>query len=324
MEYKNIEKIIECHINKSEKEAVKILHSIGRVCAKNIFAQIDIPNFSKSKYDGYIIHRIDYKNWMKCNQLQLPIIDKIGAGHSISRSFNPGTTYHIMTGAELPIDAKYVVPFEMLDGIENNRIIINGIPGMADTVIPKGSKIKRGQLILEEGTMIERQNIFKIADQGFEYIDVYKKPMVSIISTGDEVIEIGMPYERGKIYNSTSYAIAADVILSGGQLHAIDHVEDNLHSIIQTIQHCLSRSNIIITTGGLGDGKYDYTKDIHKHMDTNIVYKIMDRPPRIIISKIDDKWIINCSGTPNATFFSLDYVIKPIINRMLGHSKKVE
>lgn len=314
-----IYKQIKNHIELCQIEQVSALEAIGRVNAERIEACIDIPNFHKAKYDGFAIHILDY-NKIKCNHksIHLKIIGSLGAGHYINKELLPGNTINIMTGAEIPKDTAYVVPFEMADIIDKEEAVINKINPILNTIGVKGEKYKKGQLLLDKNKIIDRDKIFDVTNQGYEYINVYKKPRVAILSTGDEISKIGSPYIRGNVYNSTSYAIAADIINNGGEVVILDHLLDNIGDIVQHIQRCSQESDIVITTGGIAKGKYDYTKLIHNIIPTNILYMESDRAPRIIVSKLQDKWIINLSGSPRATFISLDYVVIPILKTMLG------
>lgn len=313
--YKHIKDYIElCQI-----EQVSALEAIGRVSAKNIKACIDIPNFHKAKYDGFAISFIDYEK-LKVNHksIKLKLIGNLGAGHYTNKELLPGTTINIMTGAEIPESTAYIVPFELVKVIDKETINIYKINKRLKTIDFRGEKYKKGQVVLEKNKIIDRENIFNVTNQGYKQISVYKKPRVAIISTGDEISKIGTTYKRGTVYNSTSYAIAADVINNGGEVIILDHLFDNIGDIVQHIEKYCQKADIIITTGGIAKGKYDYTKFIHNYIPTNIIYMDIEKAPRIIISKFQNKWIINLSGTPRATFISLDYAVIPLLKSMLG------
>lgn len=317
MDHHKIINSIENNIQLCNIEKVEALKAIGRINAKMIRASMDIPNFSKSIYDGFAIHEEDYYSLSKNDTLTLEMLGGIGAGHFVNQPVQPGTTFYIMTGAEIPKDTKYIVPHERVK-IFGNKIMIKQINPQLKTISYQGEQWKKGEVVARENQTIDRKTIFDITNQGYQYIDVYKVPKVVIISTGDEVKTVGSAWERGTIYNSTSYAIAADIIEYKGEVIAIDHVEDHLINIVKIINKWLDHADIIITTGGMADGKYDYTKDLHKHFPTKIIYAEIKKNPRIIISKLGGKWIINLSGSPRATFASLDHVIIPLLKKMMG------
>jgi molybdopterin molybdotransferase len=320
-----IYKYIKNHIELCQVEKVSALEAIGRVSAERLEACIDIPNSNKAKYDGFAIHLMDYEKInYNHNSTQLKIIGSLGAGHCIQKELLPGTTINIMTGAEVPNNTAYVVPSEFANVISQEEVIIKKINPILDTIDFKGENCKKGQLVLDKNKIIDRNTIFDITNQGFKYIKVYKKPRVVILSTGDEISKIGTPYKRGIVYNSTSYAIAADIINHGGEVIIIDHLLDNIDEIVKGVEKFCKEADMVITTGGIAKGKFDYTKFIHKYIPTNILFMERDKPPRIIVSKLQDKWIINLSGSPRATFVSLEHVVIPILKTMLGILNKGE
>lgn len=317
MDRKKIQDLINKNIKLTGTETVDILKSIGKVNALDIYAKIDIPNYTKAKYDGFALTKRDCDKLRKNRIINLKLTGDVGAGHIAKKTLLSGTTIYLMTGAEVPPEAYYIVPCEMAE-IQNQMVHMKDINLGLKTIAHKGEVFKKGAIIIKQNTLIDRKEIFDITNQGYDRLKVYKSPKISIISTGDEVKKVGQTPLKGEIFNSTSYAIAADVMKSGGEILGIDHSQDNLESIIEKINQYYEKSDIIITTGGIGSGKYDYTKLIHNHLSTKIIYSELDKAPRIVISKLSDTWIINLSGSPRATFISLDLVVNPIILGMMG------
>ena len=206
-----------CHVLSSIK--VDLIDALGMVLDEEIIAQFDIPTLPNSAMDGYAALSSDLATASKDNPTELAVISSVAAGELPAAAVSTGNAIRIMTGAPIPYGADVVIPFERTDEhirIKTNAtdkfigIQVKGIPG--ENIRPAGEDINRGQIVLTPGTVMRPPELGVAASLGRRRVLVHRRPIVSIISTGDEIIEPGEEHQPGKIFNSNAYSVAAQVI----------------------------------------------------------------------------------------------------------------
>jgi molybdopterin molybdotransferase len=259
-----LEKILS-HIERLEEEERPLLECLGQVLSRDIYSPLDIPPYDNSAMDGYAIRIEDVADY-----LSPEVIGEAAAGSFPTRKVEPGKAIRIMTGAPIPHGANAIVPFEDTDEREQvhkkpSRITIKGKVERGANIRRKGEDIQKGMLILERERVMHPPEIGVLASLGLSQALVVRRPVVSIIATGDELIEAGQPLSLGKIYDANTYTIAAQVRCYGGIPKVLGIGRDLPSSLNQKIDEGISGSDMLITSGGVSVGDYDIAKDILAH-----------------------------------------------------------
>lgn len=228
--------------------------ALGRVLATPIHADRDLPPFHRSTRDGYAVQvaAISTGNW-------LPVTGTLRAGERApSTSLQPGTAIEIMTGAPVPQDADAVVMIEHVD-FEGRRIrLASGRKLTAGShIVPAGSEARCGDLVLAAGTRLKANHIAALAAIGAAAVDVFTRPRVAILATGDELVGIDASPKAHQIRNSNSASLAAQVTLAGGEPVRLGIARDNLDDLRSWIGTAQQSADLLLLSGGVSAGKYD-------------------------------------------------------------------
>lgn len=307
-------------------EMVGLMESIDRFLAEDIFATHPIPAFDKSLYDGYAIRAEDTIGASKESPVVFDVIGKIGAGSIFSEEVRPFQAVRIMTGAEIPATCNAVVMLEDVkeytkDGL--HKIKISQQLSKGHHVFAKGSEIKEGSCIAKKGTQITPGIIGLLATFGIHQIKVTKKPVIGVIATGSELLELNQTLERGKIYNSNAYMLLAQVEKAGGEPIYLGKLEDDLPKSVEVIKQSLEKVDILLTTGGVSVGDYDYLPAVYKELGAEVLFnKIAMRPGSVTtVAKLGEKYLFGLSGNPSASFIGFEFFVRPLIQKRLGNRK---
>ncbi len=252
------------------KEEVPILDSLGQVIAEDVYSSINIPPLDNSAMDGYAVKSSDTQGASIDSPKLLRVIDTVAAGSIPEKSVTPGTAVRIMTGAPVPEGADTVVRFEDTDEeqrrqtFEGQTITEIGILYEAEVGLNiryAGEDIKKGSTVLVEGTVIRPAEVGVLASLGREKVTVISRPVVAVLATGNELVEVGRPLSAGKIYNSNSYSVAALIKRYGGVPRILGIALDTEDSLVAAIRRGLD-ADMLITSGGVSLGDYDVVKDV--------------------------------------------------------------
>ena len=264
-----LEKILN-QVSTLEEERIPILDSPGQVLAEDISSDINIPPLDNAAMDGYAVQPQDTIGASAESPRLLQVIDTVIAGSISKREVKPGTAIRIMTGAPVPKGADSVVPFEDTDETQrresSNKPTITDI-GILCKVIPglnirrAGEDITSGAKALSKGTVIRPAEVGVLASLGKGKVTVFRRPVVAILATGNEVVDIEQPLPAGKIYNSNTYSVSALVRRYGGIPKILGIAQDNEDSLVAKLRQGLV-ADMLITTGGVSKGDYDIVKDV--------------------------------------------------------------
>ncbi len=258
------------HVLKPEDKPV--LEAIGQVLAEDIVSRFDIPPLDNSAMDGYAVKAPDLKGASPESPVLLTVIGSVAAGHLPDKAVVAGTAIRIMTGAPVPEGADAVVPFEETDevarrasGAELSEIAVNTEVETGSDIRLAAQDVCKGELVLARGALLRPAEIGVLASLGYQTVKVVRRPVVAILSTGDELLEPGSRHDPGKIYDSNSYGVAAGVLRYGGIPKLLGIARDNLDSMNAKLREGLE-SDILITSAGVSKGDYYMVKDfLAKH-----------------------------------------------------------
>jgi molybdopterin molybdotransferase len=299
-------------------EEAGILESLGRVFAENICSESDIPAFDYSAMDGYAVRSSDTYGATEDNAKKLKVVGEFRAGGDTSAKAGPGEAVKIMTGALIPEGADSVVMVEKTKEEGGTVEVFEGVE-KGKNIRLAGEDIKTGDLVLEKGRLIGPPHIGMLASLGISTINVTKRPRVAILSTGDEVISIEEDMKPGKVRNSNAYSLYSQIIESGGIPVSKEIAKDSRESLKVSLESCLD-CDIIVTSGGVSMGEYDYVKDVMNDLGMEEKFwKVAMRPGKPnLFGTIQGKPFFGLPGNPVSTMIGFEVFVRPTIMKMLG------
>jgi molybdopterin molybdotransferase len=309
-EAENILNRIAC---RPEVEEISLPDSPGRVLAQDIVSRINMPPFDKSAMDGYAFRSNDDAKKFK-------IVEVIAAGVVPREKIDKGECAKIMTGAMVPEGADRVVQVEVTE--EKDGYMYFTAEDKNINICCRGEDVKIGDLVLKAGHLIRPAEVGIIASMGLAKINVYKKPMVGIITTGSEIREPGSELERGQIYNSNTYSIGAQVLQTGALVTYGGIVGDDAADIKQKIGKLLTECQMVLISGGVSMGDYDFVPRILKELGVRLHFdKVAIQPGKpTVFGTRGEALVFGMPGNPVSTFTVFEVFVKPILFRMMGHA----
>ena len=325
-----LEKVLE-HIDILEAEESPILGCLGQVLAEDIFSNINIPPLDNSAMDGYAVRSADTRGASRQSPRILRVIDTVVAG-AISRfEVEPGTAIRIMTGAAIPEGADGVVRFEDTDESERQGIpaeigVLEEIEAGRD-IRPAGEDIAAGSLVLSKGMTIRAAEVGVLASLGRSKVMVIRRPLVAILATGDEIVDVAQPLPEGKIYNSNSYSVAALVQHYGGIPKILGIASDDEHSLMGKLR--LGRdADMVITSGGVSLGDYDVVREVLAKEGEIVFWRVREKPGKPLVfgvikgrSKaggVSSIPFLGLAGNPVSAMVNFELFARPAILKMMG------
>ncbi|MCX0378429.1 molybdopterin molybdotransferase MoeA [Clostridium perfringens] len=315
-------------LNKNTKalksEVVSIKDSLKRVLYGDIKSKINNPPFNKSVFDGYAFKSEDSKGTSKENPIELKIVDEIFAGDFSEREIKSGEAVRIMTGAPIPLGADCVLKQEET---ERHGDLVKIFKEMKENqnISFMGEDIKIGETLIKKGKRLDYADLGIMASSGISQVTVYKKPKVSIISTGDEVCDINSTLKPGKIYDSNLYSLSGRIEELGYHVLSMEHVGDNILKIGEAIEKAFEKSDIVFTTGGASVGEKDLMQKVAESIGfEKLFWKIKIKPgSAVVCSKREEKILISLSGNPNAALTTFELLGKPVLKKLEGEEENI-
>lgn len=309
--------IMDQKVTPLQSETVPLIESVGRVCCESIYSTINNPPFDKSAMDGYAVRVEDLNEVPK----QLDVIATVFAGTNCEEEVVSGTAIKIMTGAKIPKGANAVVKMEDTT-CESQTVTILKIVSPQQFICPMGEDIQVGTLLVEAKKTLNYADVGILASAGIHEVQVYKKPKVAFISTGDEVMDVNQPLKEAKIYNSNRYALIARLKEMGYDVTYIHHEVDSEIEIANRLREAAKISDLILTTGGASVGDKDLIKEAIEQLGgEKLFWKILIKPGSAMLASFyEGKPIISLSGNPTAALTTFELVVKPTLQKLSGQA----
>lgn len=316
-----VEKIME-HQLTGITEFVSIDESFGRFLSEDLTATSDVPHFDRAPYDGFAVRSIDTKDATQNNPVEFKVIDHIGAGLTSAKIVKEYEAVRIMTGAMMPEGTDCVVMFEVAKAFEKDGMPFMSIKrsfNSGDNVSFRGEDAKEGEVLVSKGTLINPGIQAMLATFGYHQVPVAKKPLIGLFATGTELLEVDEELVPGKIRNSNSPMIAAQIQRTGADVHYFGKLPDEFDTCYKAVKEALGQVDILITTGGVSVGDFDYLPAIYQKLGANVLFnKVAMRPGSVTtVAQLDGKLLFGLSGNPSACYVGFELFARPIIRKIL-------
>jgi molybdopterin molybdotransferase len=305
-------------------ERVALLDSLGRVLATPVVSPLTLPAWDNSAMDGYALRAADVEGASDSAPVTLVVLETVAAGAFPTRDVEAGSCTRIMTGAPLPKGVDTVIRLEDTDG-GLERVAIRDSRDARRNVRFCGEDIKTGTLVLDRGQPIGAAQIGVLASVGASSVDVYRQPRVAFFGSGDEIVDLDRFSEAldgKKIVTSNSYTLHALVRATGGipiNLGVARDDPDDLRERITRAQGC----DLLVTSAGISAGEFDYLRPVLAEAGLTLdVWKVRMRPGAPLgFGRLRGMPWIGLPGNPVSTMVTFDLFVRPVMRRMLGHTR---
>ena len=308
-----------------QSEIIDIADSYERITFSDIKSRIDFPPFDRSLKDGFAINAEDSYGVNEENPKRLKVIDFLEAGSFTDKTVELGTTVEISTGAPVPDGANAIVMVEFANRQSDNPDLASDEIEILTSVTPsqdigkKGSDVQAGQVILEKNKLLNPPKIGVIAAQGIDTVEVYKKPVVGVISTGNELLTNQEEIKPGKIYDVNSEMIKAGVESCGAEGRTLGIVKDVYDDLKAKITESLKECDILLCSGGTSAGVGDNIRQILDEIGTVYIHGITVQPGKpTILGVVDGKIVIGLPGNPVSAIVIFNVFVAPSIKKLAG------
>lgn len=294
---------------------VRVTNAYGMVLANNIPAPVNLPSFKQSAMDGYAIKFSDHQHHKK-----LKVIGEVAAGNMFAKTLTSGQAVRIFTGASLPTGADTIVMQEKTT-LENGYLHINDPDLKRGCSVRKtGAQVKKGKTAILKGTLINPGTIAYLSALGLPFVNIISPPLVSLIVTGNELKKPGEVLKKGQVYECNSFALGAalkSMHLNPASTVFVPDLEEEIH---KAIIRANAVSDLILITGGISVGDYDFVSSALKKTGAEtIFYKVNQKPGKpLFFGKYKNTLIFALPGNPAAVLSCFYEYVYPAINRMLG------
>ncbi len=302
-------KLLSENIHLADIVEVNILYALNCVIAEDILSPIDLPSFDQSSMDGYAIN-----SGTDLNHNQFEIVGEIKAGDDSTIVLKPGQSVRIFTGASVPQSANSIIVQEKVEE-KNGLLFLHEKIKHGDCIRKKGTQILKGEIALKKLTILNPASIGFITSLGIDKVKIFRKPNVSIIVTGNEIIAVGEELTNGKVFESNSFSLLSALKQINIEVKNSLKVEDDLETLTLKINSCLADSDIVLLTGGISVGKYDFAFEAMKACGVEtIFYKVLQKPGMpVFAGKFGNKIIFALPGNPaSALVCFYEYVLEAI------------
>jgi molybdopterin molybdotransferase len=313
------QEIILDKVKPVDEETIGLSSALGRVLSRDIYAPVSLPPFPRSPLDGYVVRAADIALASPDKPVKLQVEQEIPAGNCSGKAIAPNQTARIMTGAPIPPGADVVIRFEDVRVSGKKIQVFYPMPAYTNICFT-GEDICQGEMVLPGGTVLSPAGVGVLAGLGLNEVPVFKVMRVAVVSTGNELIDISENLRPGKIFNSNLYVLAAEVKHVGSCPVYGGIAPDTVELTAFKINEMLAGADMVLTTGGVSVGDYDFVEDALVRVGANILFhRIGIRPGTPTLCAVKEgKLIIGLSGNPAAAFIVYHLLAKPAILKMSG------
>lgn len=291
--------------------------SLGRVLAESVVSRREIPPWDNSSMDGYAVRAEDTAR----GSAELSVIGRIAAGELPSVALGAGQAMRIFTGAPMPDGADAVVPQEDVDA-DGDRVKVRYAVERGAYVRTRGEDLRRGETVLEAGHVIGAAEVGMLATLGCPQVRVYRRPRVAILSTGNELADLGTEPSAAQIPNTNTYSLMAQVIEAGGQPIGLGVVPDRLEDIEERIAAGRA-ADVLISSAGVSVGDMDFVKEALTRAGAQLkLWQVSMRPGKpITFGSLQGRPVFGLPGNPVSAMVTFELFVRPALRAMAGHRR---
>ena len=302
----------------AQSEEINCEDAYGRVLYNDVYSRMDFPPFDKALKDGFAILSEDSYGANEESPNTLEIIDFLEAGSITDKKVEKGKCVEISTGAAMPEGANAVVMVEYSEKFDDKVNLLTTATPSKD-IAKRGSDIEEGNLILKKGEVLNPGKIGVLLSQGFKTIEVFKKPTVGVISSGNEIMMQGEELPFGKIYDVNGNMIKNDAVSCGADAKFLGVVRDDYGQVKEKIQESLKDVDILLCSGGTSAGLGDVIKHVMDELGEVYIHGISVQPGKpTIVGVIDEKLVIGLPGNPVSALMIFNAFVAPPLTRCAG------
>ena len=318
---------------------VPLLDAVGCVLVEDVLADAPLPPFDASAMDGYAVRAADLTGASEQAPVVLPVTGDLPAGAPAPLVLGPGTAIRIMTGAPVPDGADAVVPVEATDagggtdaagGPGTGSVRISAAPSVGAHVRPAGDGVRAGAVLVEAGVRLRPRHVALLAAAGRATVPVRPRPRVVVVSTGDELVEVGAPLAFGQVHDSNSLALVAAARATGAlaeRVRAVGDATSGPGSLLGVLVGSAERADVLVTTGGVSAGAYDVVKAVLTEAGAARFVAVAMQPgkPQGLgrVTAADGRAVpvFTLPGNPVSAYVSFEVFVRPALRAMLGHAQ---
>ncbi len=297
-------------------ERVDVLGALGRVLAEPVVARREIPPWPNSSMDGYAVRAEDTGAGAR-----LAIVGRVEAGALPVRAVGRGEAMRIFTGAPLPEGADTVVPQENVEA-DDERIELHGALERAAFVRPRGEDVRVGERVLEPGALLSAAEVGLLATLGYGQVRVHRRPRVAILSTGNELADLGVEPGPGQIPNTNTYTLMAQVLEAGAEPISLGVVGDRLDAIEERI-HAARDADVLVSSAGVSVGELDLVREALRRAGAELhLWKVSMRPGKpITFGSLGKRPVWGLPGNPVSAMVTFELFVRPALLKMCGRRR---
>jgi molybdopterin molybdotransferase len=317
----SLEILNQIKFSQTSTQKLYVVDTLHRVLAQDIIACENSPAYETSGMDGYAIKHKDLK------LQKIRIIDKNPAGKVIRTIVSDRTTIKTFTGSLMPQGSDTLIPIENVT-VEDDYIIINKNVPKGFAVRNIGENYQKDELLIKKGTLVDFAQIGVMASLNIVQVEVFTKPIIAIASTGSEILDLGeIQTNEAQIRSSNHLTLEIISKKYGADVLQMGVVKDDKKSITNILQNALTKSDIVVTTGGVSVGDYDYVKDVIKEeLGCEILFQGVNIKPgqHIIFAKKDEKFIVGLPGFAYSSTVTFLLYIVPLLFKLKGSNESLQ
>jgi molybdopterin molybdotransferase len=297
-------------------ETVDILAAAGRVLAEDVTAQVDLPPWDNSAMDGYALRASTTSA-----KVPLQVAFTVAAG-ALPGEVEPGKVARIMTGAPVPAGADAVIMREEVDETHGDTVTFERTVAAGENIRRKGEDVAAGSVVMRAGSVVTPAGVGLLAGVGRARVRVRRAPVVAILSTGDELSEVGTPPHPGRIYNSNAWMLAAQVSEAGGIPRVLGIAPDTRAALVDRLKEARG-ADVLVTIGGVSVGDFDFVKDALEDVGARLdFWRVAIRPGKpLAVGRLGETLVYGLPGNPVSSFVTFEVFVRPALRTLLGFSR---
>jgi molybdopterin molybdotransferase len=303
------------HIDALGVERVRLADCFARVLAEDLVAAAPLPAFPSSAVDGYALRAADAGKALR-------VLGESAAGRPLESSITPGTAARILTGGVVPDGANAVVMVEEVE-VQGDAVTVPASLQPGQNFHAPGADLREGETVLHAGQQLGPAEIGLAAALGFPRLPVYRRPRVALMSTGDELVEVGGKPGRGQIFDSNRWALLAALSESGAEVRSLGIGPDEAEPLRQRVVAALAEADVLVTSGGVSVGTHDLVKPLLESLGTVHIGRVKLKPgkPFTFATLAQGKVAFGLPGFPVSSLVTFEVFVRPALRKMQGFAE---